>query len=108
MKGFALDEHGDVLIANGEIQMINGTDLTVQTVKTVLSTNKGEWTFNENEGINFHNILGKKYTEPKTANDEVYVRKIASMQEEIQQARASTEERGELNKLLERRLDGES
>lgn len=59
MKGFALDENGDLLIINNEIVMIHGTDLLRQKVETVLNTNKGEWSLNVEEGINFSNILGK-------------------------------------------------
>lgn len=105
MKGFMLDSNGDIVISNNEIQMVNGTDLTAQTVKTVLSTNKGEWIFDKDEGINFTNILGKKFTEPKTASDKAYVDKIASL---TAQARATEQATDELNELLERRLDGDS
>ena len=34
MKGFALNEQGDVLIQNGDIQMAHGAELTRQTIKT--------------------------------------------------------------------------
>lgn len=58
MKGFALKDN-DILIMNNEIQLVDGSDLLAQTVQTVLNTNKGEWFLNEDEGINFWNILGK-------------------------------------------------
>ena len=60
MKGFALDEKGDLIIENNEIVMVNGNDLLKQNVKSVLSTNKGEWSLNVDEGIDFTNILGKQ------------------------------------------------
>lgn len=107
MKGFALNSEGDILIEKHEIQMVHGTDLAMQTVKTVLSTNKGEWTFNEDEGINFANILGKRQAEPKTTESEAYVRKIEKLTAQLRQTEESTKERQDLNKLLERRLDGE-
>lgn len=59
MIGFELDENGDVLIENNQIQMINGDELIPQTLKSVIGTNKGEWFLNEDEGITFENILGK-------------------------------------------------
>ena len=59
MKGFAIDETGDVLIENNEISMAVGGSLLQQKVWTVLHTNLGEWFFNWNEGINFDNLLGK-------------------------------------------------
>lgn len=59
IKGFALQD-GDVLIQNNEIQIVTGEELTRQTVKCVLNTNKGEWFANWQEGINFSELLGKK------------------------------------------------
>lgn len=95
MKGFALSDN-DVLIQNGEIQMIEGTDLTCQTVRTVLNTNKGEWFLNPDEGINFRNILGKKKASTNlSVEEQSYIAK-------------HTEEDEELNKLLANRLDGVS
>lgn len=63
MKGFMLDDHGDVVIHNNKILMVEGDELLLQTVKCVLGTNKGEWPLNREEGINFHNILGKNKDE---------------------------------------------
>ena len=60
MKGFALDNNGDVIIEKNKIKMIDGVELKRQTVQTVLGTNKGEWFLNIDEGINFDNLLGKK------------------------------------------------
>lgn len=93
MKGFALSDN-DILIQNGEIQMIEGADLICQTVRTVLNTNKGEWFLNPDEGINFRNILGKKKSSTNlSAEERSYISKQA-------------EENEELNKLLANRLDG--
>ncbi|MCD8089932.1 MAG: hypothetical protein LUD81_04815 [Clostridiales bacterium] len=60
MKGFELDENGDVYIEKTKIQMVSKTELLRQKVITVLGTNKGEWFLNPDEGINFNNLLGKK------------------------------------------------
>ena len=51
MTGFALDENNDILIKDNQIQMINGSELTKQTIQTVIGTNKGEWCLNEDEGM---------------------------------------------------------
>ena len=59
MKSFKLDSNGDVVIKNGNIAMVDGAELTAQTVRTLLGTNKGEWFGNLDEGISFKNILGK-------------------------------------------------
>lgn len=59
MKGFALDEHGDVLIENNEISIVVGDDLLRQKVLTVLRTNLEEWFFDHEQGIDFDNLLGK-------------------------------------------------
>lgn len=59
IKGFKLDDKGDVVIVNNQIQMVEDNDLLLQKVRTVLNTNKGEWWLNENEGINFRCMLTK-------------------------------------------------
>lgn len=61
MKGFKLI-NGDVSITDNQIDMVEDADLEVQTMQTVLQTNKGEDPFDENEGIDFHQVLGKKVT----------------------------------------------
>ncbi len=63
MKGFALDQNGDVLIENSQISMVNGGSLIQQKVRSVLRTNLGEWFFDWDEGIDFSNILGKGINE---------------------------------------------
>ncbi len=90
---------------NQEIQMVNGSELLRQTVKTVLSTNKGEWSLNINEGIDFYNILGKRKIKPKSD-------KQAALENENSYLRLKLSEydkdSSEMNSLLEKRLDGES
>lgn len=71
MIGFALDENNDILINNNQIQMINGTELVKQTVQTVIGTNTGEWRLNENEGIDFKNILGKHISDDEVIKNEI-------------------------------------
>jgi len=58
MKGFKLNSNGDIVISN-DIELVSDNKLIKQTLQTVLQTNKGEWWFNKNEGINFNNILIK-------------------------------------------------
>lgn len=59
MKGFALDNSGDVIIKNNEIQMVYGNELVRQKVSSVLGTNKREWFFDWDLGIDFSVLLGK-------------------------------------------------
>lgn len=63
MKGFKLTENGDISITDGQIDMISGAELETQTIKTILSTNKGESPFNAGEGIDHKQILSKGVTE---------------------------------------------
>ena len=63
IKGFKVDENGDVVIKNNKIERATGKELLVQTIKQVLGTNKGEWFNNPEEGITFQNVLGKNKTE---------------------------------------------
>ena len=69
MKGFMLDNTGDVVIKSGAVQMVNGNDLLKQTIKTILGTNKGEWPLNPDEGIDFSIILGKGVEEETIMNE---------------------------------------
>lgn len=63
MQGFKLDSNGDVMLENGKISIVSGTDLMAQTLKTVIGTNKGEWFMNDDEGIDFDSVIGKGITE---------------------------------------------
>lgn len=63
MKGFALDENGDVLIENGAISIVTGDSLLQQKVLAVLRTNLREWFFDWEQGIDFNNLLGKGTSE---------------------------------------------
>ena len=62
MKGFKIVD-GDVSITDGDIDMAEDTELEIQTMKTVLQTNKGEDVFDDTEGINLRQILSKGVTE---------------------------------------------
>ena len=59
MNGLLI-ENGDLVIANNEIKMTSDADLLRQTIQSVISTNKGEWLFDEEEGVEFDFILGIK------------------------------------------------
>lgn len=62
MKGFKIID-GDVSITDGNIDMAEDTELEIQTMKTVLMTSKGEDVFDDTEGINLRQILGKGITD---------------------------------------------
>lgn len=49
---------GDVVI-DSTIQMVEGDELLRQKVERVLGTNKGEWSYDEDEGIDFPTVLRK-------------------------------------------------
>lgn len=63
MKSLALDSTGDIFIQNNSLQMVDGNELLRQKVQEVLNTNKGEWFFDWEQGIEFSRILGKGVTE---------------------------------------------
>ena len=63
MKSLALDSSGDLLIENGSLQRVDGNELIRQKVQEVINTNKGEWFFDWEQGIEFSNILGKGVTD---------------------------------------------
>lgn len=96
MKGFSLT-NGDLTITNNEIDMIEGNNLTAQTIRCVLSTNKGEWFFDAGEGIDFDNIFGKNRIKPKSTSSALYQKEYMSLKED----------ENELAEKLGKRLDGE-
>lgn len=61
--GIAIDEHGDMVIENNDINIVTGNELLRQKVWTVLRTNLKEWFFDWDQGIDFNNLLGKGVNE---------------------------------------------
>lgn len=59
MKTFKLNQYGDVVINKNQIELVEGMELLVQTLKQVLNTNLGEWFSDEEEGIDYKVILTK-------------------------------------------------
>ena len=59
MKGFKLDQNGDVVINDNQIQTVSDIELIAQTIKQVINTNLGEWFGDEEEGIDYSVILTK-------------------------------------------------
>lgn len=60
MRDFLLDQNGDVVIKSGDIKMTkSNSELLLQKIKTVLGTNKGEWIFDKEQGIDYRIILVK-------------------------------------------------
>lgn len=98
MKGFGLNDNGDLSLTGGEIDMVEGAELTVQTIKQVLSTNKGEWLFDPDEGIDFDNLLGKQRVRTTTTADKALQNEYMSV----------VDNQNELSEKLRRRLDGDT
>lgn len=63
MKSLALDSTGDLLIENNTLQMVDGNELLRQKVQEVINTNKGEWFFDWELGVDFSKLSGKGVTE---------------------------------------------
>ena len=98
MKGFKLSD-GDLVITNDEISLIEDSELKAQTIKQVISTNKGEWLFDTEEGIDFDNIFQDRVPNMNRSSE-------ISRQEYIS-LKQTENEMALLAKKLERRLDGE-
>lgn len=71
MKGFAIDQIGDVVIEKNDIKLVYDTDLLIQKIRQILSTNRGEWWLDPKEGILVQKILKKN---PNLALIRDYVR----------------------------------
>lgn len=96
MTGFMLKD-GDLSITNNEIDIIEDDELTVQTIQCVLSTNKGEWIFDTDEGIDFNTILGKQRVKSDSVADSIYLKQYAALKNST----------NNLTEKLRKRLDGE-
>ncbi len=104
MKGIKLI-NGDISITNNEIDMVEDSELTAQTISSVLSTNKGEWLFDANEGINFDNIFEKQQVKKaSSAAASYYQQELSSVKEEYTEHQKIE---NELAEKLRKRLDGE-
>lgn len=75
MKGFSVDIHGDVVMEKNDIKLVYGTDLLIQKIRQVLSTNRGEWWLDPKEGIPVQKVLRKN---PNLAMVRDYVRNVVS------------------------------
>lgn len=98
MKGFAIDEKGDVLFEKNDIKMETSTALLIQKIRQVLSTNKGEWWLNEKEGVPVQKILKKN---PNTAQVKDYVRSaIAQVDSSLQMTKCDITVEGRRMKII--------
>lgn len=71
MKGFAIDEQGDVIIEKNDVRLTYDTELLIQKIRQVMSTNRGEWWLDPKEGLPVQKILKKT---PNLAMIRDYVR----------------------------------
>ena len=71
MKGFAIDDHGDVRVEKNDVKLVYDAELLIQKIRQVLSTNRGEWWLDPKEGIPVQKILKK---DPNLAMVRDYVR----------------------------------
>lgn len=62
VKSFSTNDDGDVIV-NGSIEMVTDNELLRQKVQRVLGTNKGEWSYDTEEGIDFSVVLRKNPNE---------------------------------------------
>lgn len=59
MKDLKVDINGDLVIDNDDLMYVSGEELIRQKIKLILSTNKTEWLFDKNQGIDFFAMLTK-------------------------------------------------
>lgn len=60
MKSLLLDDTGDLVMENGELQFVSGKDEIVQCVRQLIRTNLEEWFLNPAMGFNQSVVLGQK------------------------------------------------
>ena len=59
MKDFMLDENGELVFQKGKIPLVSGKQLKAQKSRQVLRTQRGEWEYDKEEGINRYSMLTK-------------------------------------------------
>lgn len=97
MKGFAIDQYGDVIIENNDVRLAYDTGLLIQKIRQVLSTNRGEWWLDPKEGIPVQKVL-KKNPNPALIRD--YVRSaIAQVDKSLEMTRCDTAAEGRTLKI---------
>lgn len=98
MKGFAVDEYGDVIIKKSDIQLTCDMDLLIQKIRQVLRTNRGEWWLDPKEGIPVQKVLRKN---PNTAMIRDYVRiAIAQVDKSLEMPRCDITTEGRTLKII--------
>lgn len=98
MKGFAIDEYGDVIIERNDIQLACDMELLIQKIRQVLSTNRGEWWLDPKEGIPVQKVLRKN---PNTAMIRGYVRiAIAQVDKSLEMTRCDITAEGRTLKII--------
>ena len=97
MKGFAIDDHGDVVVERNDIKLAYDTELLIQKIRQVLSTNRGEWWLDPKEGIPVQKVLGKN---PNLTLIRDYVRSaVAQVDKTLQMIRCDVEAEGRTLKI---------
>jgi phage baseplate assembly protein W len=54
---------GDLVFENGDIVMVDEDEELIQSVQTILQTNKGEWFLNTDFGLDRSQLLAKRFDE---------------------------------------------
>lgn len=97
MKGFAIDEYGDVIIEQNDVKLVYDTELLIQKIRQVLSTNRGEWWMDPKEGIPVQKVLKKN---PNQAMIRDYVRNaIAQVDESLEMTQCDITAEGRVLKI---------
>ena len=97
MKGFAIDKYGDVIIEQNDVKLSYNTDLLIQKIRQVLSTNRGEWWMDPKEGIPLQKVLKKN---PNQAMIRDYVRNaIAQVDKSLEMTKCDITAEGRVLKI---------
>lgn len=70
MKAPLIDSNGDLVMKNGEIQMVEGDKELAQSVESILKTRQGEFFMDTEFGLNRDNLLGKQ-ADQDAAHDDI-------------------------------------
>src|SRR5690625_4585568 len=68
MQSLKLNRDGDLVMRNGDLQLVDNKVELAQTIRTLLQTNKNEWFLNPEMGFEHSVVLGVKAIDQEELN----------------------------------------
>lgn len=63
MKSWKTNDSGDIIIGRKDIEQVEGKEEVLEQLRLIFKTNKGEWSFNPDYGLDYSHLIGKDIME---------------------------------------------